>query len=89
MTGAIAENVSRPVTEAFEEVNNSQAFTVERKQNNPFFLDERLSGAPKHIRTVFSPDIRRTESVGSMFRQFKRPKSDVHKNQVVSIRSHF
>ena len=35
---------------AFKEVNNSQAFTVGRKENDPFFfLDEPLPGAPRHV----------------------------------------
>ena len=51
--GVSAENVSRPITGLFKEVNNSQAFTVARKKKEFFFLNEPLPGAPRRLCTKF------------------------------------
>ena len=41
-------------SQAFKEVNNSQAFTVGRRKKWPiFFLEEPLPGAPRHVCTSF------------------------------------
>ena len=49
-------------SQAFKEVNNSQAFTAEEKINGPlFFLEEPFSGAPRHVGTKFRVNIRRTD----------------------------
>ena len=60
---ALAPKMCPDQSQAFKEVNNSRAFTVGRKKNI-FFLDEPLPGAPKHICTKFSANIRRTDCVG-------------------------
>ena len=53
-------------------LNNSQAFTVRRKKNGPFFfLDEPLPGAPRHVCTKFSANIRRTDCVGPIWSNIK------------------
>ena len=53
-------------SQAFKEVNNSQAFTVGRKKipGTVFFLNEPLPGAPSHVCTKFSVNIRRIDCVG-------------------------
>ena len=38
-------------SQAFKEVNNSEAFTVGRKKTPIFFLDEPLPGARRHVCT--------------------------------------
>ena len=64
-------------SQAFKEVNNSQAFTAGRKKNDPlFFLDEPLPGAPRHVCTKFRANIRRTDCVGPIESPFLRPKSN-------------
>ena len=47
-------------SQGFKEVNISQAFTVGRRKNAIFFLDEPLPGAPRHPCTKFRASIRRT-----------------------------
>ena len=49
-------------SQAFKEVKNSQAFTVGRKKNTPFF--EPLPGAPRHVCTKFRANVPRTDCVG-------------------------
>ena len=51
---ALAPKMCPDQSQAFKEVNNSQAFTVGRKKNVPFFfLDQPLPGAPRHVCTKF------------------------------------
>ena len=49
-------------SQAFKEVNNSQEGKTKKK--NFFFRDEPLPGAPRHVRTKFRANIRRTDCVG-------------------------
>ena len=57
---ALATKMCPDQSQTFEEVNNSQAFTVGRRQNDPFFfLDEPLPGAPRHVCTKFPANIRK------------------------------
>ena len=44
-------------SQAFIEINASQAFTVARKQSTHFFLNKPLPGAPRHVCTKFSANI--------------------------------
>ena len=61
---ALAPKMCPDQSQAFKEVNNSQAFTVGRKTNDPsFFLDEPLPGAPRHVCTKFRANIGRTDRV--------------------------
>ena len=60
---ALAPKMCPDQSQAFKKVNNRQAFTVGRKKY-PFFLDDPLPGAPRHICTKFRANIRRTDCVG-------------------------
>ena len=83
---ALASKMCPDQSQAFKEVNNSQAFTVGRKIFHPFcFLNELLPGAPRRISTKSSASIRRTECVGLIFSH--TPKSNIHWNQVITMRS--
>ena len=62
---ALAPKMCPDQSQAFEEVNNSQAFTVGRKHQFPiFFRTIPLPGAPKHVGTKFRANIRKTDCVG-------------------------
>ena len=63
---ALAQKMCPDQSQAFKVVYNSQAFTVGRKRNDLFFLDEPLPGAPRHVCTKVRANIRRTECVGPM-----------------------
>ena len=56
-------------SQAFNEVNNSQAFTVGRKNNDP----EPLPGAPRHVCTKFRANNRRTDCVGAIYAILSQP----------------
>ena len=62
---ALAPKMSPNQSQAFKQVNSSQAFTVGRKKHEPFFLmDELLPRASRHACTKFRANIRRTDCVG-------------------------
>ena len=45
-------------SQAFKEaIKHSQAFTMGRKKHDPFFLDDPLPGAPRHVCTKFRANI--------------------------------
>ena len=51
---ALATKMCPDQSQAFKEVNNSQAFIVGREKKRPiFFLDETLPGVPRHVCTQF------------------------------------
>ena len=54
---ALAPTMCPDQSQAVKEVNNSQAFTVGRKKNGPFLLDEPLPGAPRHVCKKFIAQI--------------------------------
>ena len=55
---ALAPKMCPDLSQAFEEVNNSQAFTLGKKSNGPFlFVDEPLPDAPRHVCTKFRANI--------------------------------
>ena len=60
---ALALKIRPDQSQAFEEVNNSQAFTVGKKKTH-LFLNEQLAGAPRHVCTKFRANIRRADCVG-------------------------
>ena len=62
-------------SQAFKEVNNSQE---EEKQMTHFVLAEPLPGAPRHVCAKFRANARRTDCVGPIISQIKRPKSSIH-----------
>ena len=66
---ALAPKMCPDQSQAFKEVNNSQAFTVGRKKMSLFFLGEPLPGAPSHVCTKFRANIRRTDCVGPILSQ--------------------
>ena len=55
---ALAPKMCPDQSQAFKEVNNSQAFTVGRKKTKK--MNEPLPGAPRHVCTKFSANIRRS-----------------------------
>ena len=71
---ALAPKVCPGQSQALKKVNNSQAFTVGRKTSDPFFLDEPLPGASRHVCAKFRANIRRTGCVGPILSQIYRPK---------------
>ena len=51
----LALNMCPDQSQAFKEVNTSQAFTVgKKKKGYPFFLNDPRPGAPRHVCTKFS-----------------------------------
>ena len=50
---ALALKICPDQSQAFKEVNDSQAFPQEKKHT--FFLNEPLPGAPRHVGTVLGP----------------------------------
>ena len=58
---ALAPKMCPNQSQALKDVNDSQAFTVGRK--NTFFLNEPLPGIPRHDCKTFSANIRRTHCV--------------------------
>ena len=50
---ALAPKICPDQSQAFKEVNDSQAFPQEKKHT--FFLNEPLPGAPRHVGTVLGP----------------------------------
>ena len=61
-------------SQAFEEVNNSQAFTVGKTKITLFFSDEPLPGAPRHACTKFRASIRGTDCVRTNIKSYLTPK---------------
>ena len=57
---ALAPKMCLDQSQAFNEVNNRQAFTV-RKNYPLFFLDEPLPGAPRHVFTTYHANVQITD----------------------------
>ena len=58
---ALASKMRPDKSQAFKEVNNSQAIPQEETIFSPnFFLNEPLPGAPRHVCTKFRANVRRT-----------------------------
>ena len=55
-------------SQAFKEVNNSQAFSVRKKMAH-VYLDKPLAGAPRHVCKTFRDNVRRTDCVGPVLSQ--------------------
>ena len=85
---ALAPKMCPDQSQAFKEVNNSQAFAVARKKiTRFFFLAEPLPGAPRHVCTKFRANILRTDCVEPALNHVQRPKMSLRRNQVITMRN--